>query len=539
LGILRVIEEILENKPDARIVINSLFPMSKGRGGQYPLASDFKDSLQQNKAGSSRVVKSPTLSNFEKKRNEMQETIMNGSGNSNASPPRTTSSRSSSAKPPRSFNGAVGFPGTRRDLRFRSREYANPLPPRKQPQSEEGLAEAADKEEEKRDKAYHKKHDKKILRTRERASSDVLGDSRNHKIRKYNAKRGFLRKNKIPLWTSIQAINDQLKKFAASHERVTFFDANEIFTITDAPDAKRGVAILNRSRMTPRGHPTEMGYSLWEDAILKRLDRLFEVMKREQPDLFNKKAAVDDDIHSWIGEGGEDTEEDDDFDESAFDNKVITDDLFNYGLSSGDKYSAKKPRDKGISTGTQGGSVDGSAFGNKGTPMGNQGGTGDGITSGSTGAGGLGTVTGTPLNGQMYGQRGSTRVRESTTPGVAGGRPIQTGAVATAPVPAVNAGSMYGALGGAGALVNPNPVPAANTMYGPIGGVGVPSNPNPVPAANTMYGPIGGVGVPSNPNPVPAANTMYGPIGGAAAGTDNGANVEGGQVYGDFGDGNL
>jgi hypothetical protein len=540
LGILRVIEEILENKPDAQIVINSLFPMSKSRGGEYPLTNDFKDSLNQNKAGSSRAVQSAPISNFENRRSAGMQGV-NGNLNPNAPLPRTTSSRSSSASPPRPLNngGGFDFPGTRRNLRFKSREYANPLPPRKQPQTESSMAEEAEKEEAVRDKVYHKKHDKRF-QPRERKSSDALGDSNKHMIRKYNARRGFMAKNRIPLWTSIQAINDQLRKFAASHERVTYFDANELFTITDSPDVRRGVAILNRSRMTPRGHPTEMGYSLWEDAILKRLDRLFEVMKRDRPELFYKKGLDDDDIKGWVGDA-DDIEEDDDYDEDAFDNS-ITDDIYNSGYPSGYKGSTTGTQDK-VSAENQGGSVDGFAFADKGAPMGNRGGTGDGITSGSTRADGPSAVTGTPLNnGQMYGQRGGAIVRESTTPGAAGG------AVArgyTEPVPAVNTGSRYGALGGA--PVNPKPVPA--------GGALARGYTETVPAVNrgSRYGALGGAGALVNPNPVPAANRMFDPFGDAAAGTeknsdrfdapanavdDNGANVGEAQVYDDYGDGN-
>jgi len=46
LGILRVAEEILEQKPDAQIVINLLFPMAHLRDDEsYPYATDFEPSL--------------------------------------------------------------------------------------------------------------------------------------------------------------------------------------------------------------------------------------------------------------------------------------------------------------------------------------------------------------------------------------------------------------------------------------------------------------------------------------------------------------
>lgn len=419
IGILRVVEEILANKPDAQIVINSLFPMSVVRGGQYPLVNDYKDSIND-KAANTRVVRRPPT-------------------------------------PPGRMNRSEGggdFPGTRRGLRFKTRPYADPLPPRKQPQTEADMSAEAEKEEVARDKAYHKKHDKRIKRPRQRDGPDILGDPNKHKAKKYNAKRAFMAKNRIPLWTSIQAINQQLRKFAANHERVYYFDANEIFTMTDMSTVKTvGVAMLDRSRMSPRGHPTQMGYSVWEDAILKRLDSLFEVMKREQPDLFDKKKSDDDDISDWVGDKG--ANEDDDFDEAAFD--AVTDDMYTYGFPAGDKGSLPGAQVNSIGGGKSfaSSSGGGSSFSSNedsfaySAPVVNQSGTGDGVTSGMTGA--SGPDTGTP-----YGQQGGAGARESATPG--------TGVAV--------AGPMYGANSGANAPGNTELAPAVKTggsMYGPIG----------------------------------------------------------------------
>jgi hypothetical protein len=422
IGILRVVEEILANKPDAHVVLNSLFPMSVVRGGQYPLVNDYKDSINENKGASSRVVRRPPA---EQKTNMSREPAAGGS----------------------TYNGVgADFPGTRRGLRFKSRAYANPLPPRKQPQTEEAMADEAEKEEAGRDKAYHKKHDKRIKRARQRQQDgpDTLGDVNKHKMRKYNAQRAFMAKNRIPLWTSIEAINGQLRKFAASHERVSYFDANEIFTMTDAPNTRKGVVLLNRGRMSPRGHPTQMGYSVWEDAILKRLDSLLEAMKREQPELFDKKATDDDNIGDWIGDGGKRKDDDDDFDDAAFD--AVTDDMYTHGLSSGYKDSLPGARVSSVGGGTSfassvgGGSSfasskDSSAY--SAPPVGNQG--GDGVTSGRTGAGGQ----------TIYGQSGGVGARGSATPvaGVAA-TGLMYGAAGGGPVPAVKSGaSMYGPIG--------------------------------------------------------------------------------------------
>mmetsp|Transcript_10344 Transcript_10344/g.23931 ORF Transcript_10344/g.23931 Transcript_10344/m.23931 type:complete len:376 (+) Transcript_10344:165-1292(+) len=46
LGILRVVEEILHKKPEARVVINSMLPMADLRGGLYPQRVDYKDAFR-------------------------------------------------------------------------------------------------------------------------------------------------------------------------------------------------------------------------------------------------------------------------------------------------------------------------------------------------------------------------------------------------------------------------------------------------------------------------------------------------------------
>lgn len=343
-------------------------------------------------------------------------------------------------------------PGTRRSLRFQAREYASPLPPRtpRKPQTEGDMAEAADAEEVARDKAYKKKHHMIRPNRADRPNRPaVLGDPRQHKIKKYNAQRAFLAKNRIPLWTAIEAINGQLRKFADSHDRVTFFDAKEVFTMTEA---RGGVSVLNKARMSVRGHPTELGYSAWEEAILKRLDKLFEVLKREQPELFSKKPTYVDDygsLYGTSGNGSSSKEDDDDFDDSAFDQ------MYKYGEIGSVNFGS------GGSTGNKGGKVDAFAF--EGNPVGMQGGTGDGINSGNGGGTGLAPRPAAPPSG------GGMYVQSGTRPGAI---EAQYGALPIAPV-------------------------VTNAMYGnPNGFAGVPGNTGQAAPVNagSMYSPIAAAG---------------------------------------------
>jgi hypothetical protein len=89
--------------------------------------------------------------------------------------------------------------------------------------------------------------------------SPVL-DSTCNKMRKY----ALFRQNKLSLWTSIYAINEQLRRFCVKHDRVTFFDAMHIF----ATHVEMVRYILQSDMISIRGHPTVAGYEAWEDAIL-------------------------------------------------------------------------------------------------------------------------------------------------------------------------------------------------------------------------------------------------------------------------------
>lgn len=73
------------------------------------------------------------------------------------------------------------------------------------------------------------------------------------------------RENKIPLWTSITAINRELAKFAKSNDNVIYFDVARFFTERDGKNT-----ILNTDLITMRGIPTEAGYKMWEAAVASK-----------------------------------------------------------------------------------------------------------------------------------------------------------------------------------------------------------------------------------------------------------------------------
>jgi hypothetical protein len=202
MGILRVVEEILEQKPSAQIVVNSMLPMADLRGGIYPHVSDYQDGLL------SAVVAQNT--------NHVQVV-------------------------PREHENDRG-------LRKR--------PPVQQQEKEEDAnnPETLDKKTLQR---YYKRKD----------PTNPLLNPNQTKMKKY---RMFQKNNRLPLWTSIYAINMELKKFCSKQDRVTFFDATSIF----ASRVERGKYMLKSEYISIRGHPTMRGFEKWEDAMLKKLQEM-------------------------------------------------------------------------------------------------------------------------------------------------------------------------------------------------------------------------------------------------------------------------
>jgi hypothetical protein len=72
-------------------------------------------------------------------------------------------------------------------------------------------------------------------------------------------------KKKLPLWTSITAVNRELMKFSRKHDNVFFFDATKIFTEKDGK-----WFTLRTDLITMTGIPTEQGFDAWEAKVVAR-----------------------------------------------------------------------------------------------------------------------------------------------------------------------------------------------------------------------------------------------------------------------------
>lgn len=158
LGIIRIVEELLESKPNAQIVINLLFPMVDMRDDEsYPYITDFEHSI----------------------------------------------------------TGIAAEGGSHKSLRV---------------------------------PAGSGRH--RQLRRYSSSSSEDIMDANKHRMRKYRPLTAFTRRKRLPLFTSIKAINRELIAYAAKHDRVHIFDPTTIFAKRSNRDGKY---ILMKQWITRQG----------------------------------------------------------------------------------------------------------------------------------------------------------------------------------------------------------------------------------------------------------------------------------------------
>jgi hypothetical protein len=73
------------------------------------------------------------------------------------------------------------------------------------------------------------------------------------------------KENKIPLWTSITAVNRELAEFARNNDNVVYFDVAQFFTEQDGKGT-----VLKSDLITSFGIPTEEGYRVWETEVASK-----------------------------------------------------------------------------------------------------------------------------------------------------------------------------------------------------------------------------------------------------------------------------
>lgn len=232
LGILRIVEELMEKRPGAMIVINSLLPMVDIRGGAYPYLSDYEQAFVPAKL-----------------RQQQQQQENDDEYN-------------------------------HRHLRVFGREK------RDDTESESSQFHPVTEEEANIEKIERKREKEEVQRRRRRRRPDAGPVTLNdHKtMKQYMLGRKERRSKRIPLWTSIKAINQELAKFcdhqqAKHHKRVYFCDTTDIFV-----ENVRHRDRIRSGRITLMGYPRPRGFKLWGERIISFTKELLEKYGNEPHD---------------------------------------------------------------------------------------------------------------------------------------------------------------------------------------------------------------------------------------------------------------
>lgn len=95
----------------------------------------------------------------------------------------------------------------------------------------------------------------------------------------YVMKAGKIKNTILPsLWKDIQAINNQLEEYSRTRDDVYYFDATDIFLVNgdDMDLTKENDLRIDENLMNDFVHPSHIGYRLWGDRIVKKLEELMK-----------------------------------------------------------------------------------------------------------------------------------------------------------------------------------------------------------------------------------------------------------------------
>lgn len=227
LGVLRIVEEILSKKEDSIVVINSLFPLADLRGGLKPGQRDFKDGFDQ----TLRKKSTAKIDKIEKRHHKKRDRTANAEDDA----------------------GDTTHISHLKDEQKKKPKEGH----KKKKKSKEGW------------RVLEESPETRALRLgRTKEAKDIKMKANKETQKKY---RPIIHKErKLPLWTSITAVNRELRRFAGKHDRVIFFDSTEIFTDREDNDT----FILKSDLISVRGHPSLQGFEDWEKAVVKKATTL-------------------------------------------------------------------------------------------------------------------------------------------------------------------------------------------------------------------------------------------------------------------------
>jgi hypothetical protein len=241
MGILRIVEEIKTQRPNAKIVVNSLLPMIKMRMREADDEKEFLDAERDHGKGP------------HPRRPKGERRVDDGSG---ADPHDSKGKRMLKEQGPK--NDASNKAGDNGGVNGHITHDGNAKENRKE-----------DRKKEKMKEKLQKKYEKEIQKDK---FNPHMKDVKTFK------KKGRHFENRIPMWSAIHEINKELHKFSKSTPHVTFFDATSIF----ATEGSGGDYILLTDMISARGHPTVKGFKAWMDAMQKHASEWMKSRKNDR-----------------------------------------------------------------------------------------------------------------------------------------------------------------------------------------------------------------------------------------------------------------
>jgi hypothetical protein len=298
IGVLRIVEEIMKAKPNAKIVINSLFPMAELRGGLLPpSAVDLERSFGGNrpKGGwkEDRKKDRPRANNINRSgpaEGRPSAAHKVGWANKNKDRSGTDSER---PKPNAAQNGDQNNNKPPPVLNYRPRTFdKNAFNKKDAGSNPSNIGERPRAVNNGNRRNLREAKDRGGFRDRDRSGGgggggipegfrnrDIDGGgfrNRPDVVKLIADRKSQLefnpvthRENRLPLWTSITAINMELRNFCNKNENVSFFDATNIFTEKDGKKYNLKTNLISR-----RGLPTNAGFEAWENAVAIRAKQL-------------------------------------------------------------------------------------------------------------------------------------------------------------------------------------------------------------------------------------------------------------------------
>ena len=276
LGILRIVEEIRLRKPDAHIVINSLPPMVnfQRNGNEQPKMADFAD-FRRDKGDAMREnmeVDKAVKRFFGDKGPDKGGNRDDGGAAGRQGGPKEHGFIKDQGK---YGNGGKKKFRNLRDNGSDRKKRNNKKMTKKERIKEEDNADRGPALE----KALERR--KKMLELRDKhLKNKVFKDNE-----KYHPKKPIspflpmIKKRTLPpVWPAVHLVNDKLREFCQKHDLITFFDATPIFATQEGPGRHK----LASELISPRGHPSELGFAAWEGNIMGRLHHLL-MEKKEKP----------------------------------------------------------------------------------------------------------------------------------------------------------------------------------------------------------------------------------------------------------------